>query len=300
MSLLCSLERAKLAIPSVTTADDRTVSALIAACSSAIEKHLRRRIVAAEHDELYDGIDCDRLVLRQYPVCRIDSVRHSPQVVLEVTNTATSTNQQARVEAQRDGLRLTRVASGTMTVDTSVSWSSNATLQAVATAVTALGNGWIARAAGSSTGDYGLWPSRDLWVSSPLDDSDGGSSFDCRGRWAGLSLHVGELAGYAFDARGWLYRRDPWADVWPLAAGRLGWEGGPGYWRVRYTAGYAEVPAAIEEACAEWVAELFALTKRDPAVVTLAFTGATSSTFLARPMPARVQALLAAWRSTSV
>ena len=162
MSLLCTLERAKLTIPSVATTDDRTVAELIAACSSAIEKYLRRRIALAEHDELYDGTDADRLVLRQFPVQRVDSVRHSPQVVLQVSNTATTTNQQARVEAQRDGLRLVRVASGTMTVDTSVTWASNATLQAVASAVAALGSGWSGRVVGSATGDYGLWPSRDL------------------------------------------------------------------------------------------------------------------------------------------
>ena len=73
-------------------------------------------------------------------------------------NTTTTTNQQARVEVQRDGLRLTRVASGAMSVDTSITWASNATLQAVATAVAALGNGWSGRVApqrwcrGRSTG----------------------------------------------------------------------------------------------------------------------------------------------------
>jgi hypothetical protein len=295
MSLLCTLERAKLSIPTVTTADDRIISALIASCSSAIEKYLRRRITIAEHDELLDGVTDERLLLRHYPVQRVDSVRHGPKVVLEITNTA-STNQQARVEVQRDGLRLARVASGTMTVDSSVIWASNATLQAVATAVSALSGGWSARVIGSSTGDYGLWPSRDLWIAPAFGESDGGMSFDCRGRWAGLSLHVGELAGYAFDARGWLYWRDPWADVWPLA-GAAGWEGGPGYWRIRYTAGYPEIPAAIEEACAEWVAELFALTRRDPALAMQSAVGAASSSFVHESMPTRVKGLLAPWRA---
>ena len=57
-----------------------------------------------------------------------------------------------------------RVASGSLVLDTSVTWAANATLQAVATAVAALGNGWSARVVGSATGDYGLWPSQDLYV----------------------------------------------------------------------------------------------------------------------------------------
>ena len=300
MSLLCSLERAKLAIPAGSSPDDRIVAALVAACSSAIEKYLRRRIAAAEYDELHDGVCSHRLMLRQWPVQRVDSVRFSPQVVLQVSNTSNSTIQQARVEALRDGLRLTSVASGAMTVDTSVTWSANATLQAVAAAVNALGNGWSAAVVGSPVGDYGLWPSRDLWIRSPLDETEGGTSFDCRGRAAGLSLHVSELGSYAFDARGWLFRRDPWADVWPMAAGRLGWEGGPGYWRVRYVAGYTEVPPAIEEACAEWVADLFGVTKRDPATTALIVSGVTATHFQIHPMPPRVAALLAPWRAFHV
>ena len=85
-----------------------------------------------------------------------------------------------------------------------------------------------------------------------------------------------------------------------MAAGALGWEGGPSFWRVRYTAGYAEIPPAIEEACAEWVAELLLLTKRDPAATVQNLTGMTAGRYLSRPMPDRVKALLAPWRAFAV
>jgi hypothetical protein len=64
---------------------------------------------------------------------------------------------------------------------------------------------------------------------------------------------------------------------------------------VRYTAGYAVVPPAIEEACAEWVAELWKQASRDPALVHLSVTG-VSSQFAHEPMPARVKGLLAPYR----
>jgi hypothetical protein len=164
---LCSLERAKLNLPSATTSDDRTIAAVVAAASDAVRKWCRRDFTLQRYDELYDGAPSDRLLLRQYPVHAVESVRHSPQVVLEVTNTSSS-NQQARVAVTRDGVELVRVASGTMTRDTSVTFSSNATMQAVATAISAVSGGWSARVSGSSTGDYGLWPAQDLHVAPSL------------------------------------------------------------------------------------------------------------------------------------
>jgi hypothetical protein len=283
---LCSLERAKLNLPNATTSDDRTIAAVVAAASDAIRKWCRRDFTLRRYDELYDGVPSDRLLLRQYPVHAVESVRHSPQVVLEVTNTG-SANQQARAAVTRDGVELVRVASGTMTRDTSVTFAANATMQAVATAITALANGWSATAVGSSTGDYGLWPSADLYVAPSLGDglySQG--PFDCRGRYAGFTLHVGEAAGFLYSPSGWLYRAEPW-------------EGGTGYWRVTYTAGYAEPPEAVVEACAEWASALFEQTRRDPSLAVLQVPGAVSQTYT-QPSPSippkRVAALLAPYR----
>lgn len=283
---LCSLERAKLNLPNATTSDDRTIAALIAAASDAIRKWCRRDFALRRYDELCDGVSSDRLLLREYPVHAVESVRHSPQVVLEVTNTSSS-NQQARAAVTRDGVELLRVASGTMTRDTSVTFASNATLQAVATAIAAISGGWGARAVGSSTGDYGLWPAQDLYLPPSLGDglySQG--PFDCRARYAGFQLHVGELAGYIWSARGWLDRH-------------AAWEGGPGQWRVAYTAGYAELPEAIVEACAEWVSVLFEQTRRDPSLALLQIPGAVSQTWTRPPLsspPTRAAALLAPYR----
>jgi hypothetical protein len=299
---LVSLERAKLNLPDATSADERTIDALIGACSAAIQKFCRRHFALRFCDELVDGHYGQRLLLREHPIHAVESVRHSPRAVLQVTNSDTALNQQARVTVTATGLTLVRVASGTRAVDTSVTWSANATVQAVATAVNALGNGWSARTIGSATGDYGLWPAQDLYIPPPFGDADRSEgAFDCRGRWAGLVLHTGELAGYCWDARGWLYHSDPWAEAaWPTHDGACPWFGGPGHWRVQYVAGYAEVPAAVQEACAEWVAELFWLTRRDGATASLAAVGSLAQAWVHERMPARVRGLLAPYRRMEV
>lgn len=295
---LCSRERAKYNLPSATPADDRTIDALIGAVSAAIQKHCRRTLALSRFDEVLDGTLDDRLLLREYPIQAIESVRHSPQPVLEVINTQTSANQQARVAVTSSGLELVRVASGTLSRDTSVTFASFPTLAALAAAVTALGNGWSARAASM---DFALFPAQDLWVAPCFGDApQSQGAMDCRGRYAALSLHTQELAGYAWDARGWLYRRDVWHDAGfdPLLQPTSPWRGGPGYWRVQYTAGYQEIPEDVQEACAAWVSVMFEQTKHDPSLATLAVPGTISQTWTRPRMqpPVRIAALLAPYR----
>jgi hypothetical protein len=306
---LCTLERARLNLPNALSSDERLIDALVGAASEAIRRWCRRGFTLGRYDEVLDGTGSARLMLREYPLQAVESVRYSPQSVLEVSNTATSANQQARVSVTSAGLELVRVASGALSRDTSVTWAANPTLQAVAAAVNALGNGWSARVAGSSAGDYGLWPAQDLYVPPAFGDAlQSQGALDCRGRWAGLYLHVAELAGYAWDSRGWLYRRDPWGDAglagWAYQGGG-GWQpwiGGPGYWRVGYTAGYADLPEAVVEACASWAAALFYQAQRDPGVRSESVVSAYSRAWRSPQgePPAAVKTLLAPYRRYKV
>jgi len=290
VSNLISRERAKYNLPGATTSDDRTIDALVAACSDAIRKYCRRDFSLGRYDEVLDGSPGEQLLLREYPIQSVESVRCSPEAVLEVTNADTATNQQARVTVTATGLELVRVASGARVVDTSVTWSANATLQAVAAAIDALGSGWAARVVAG----YELFAAQELYVAPSFGDAvTGQGALDCRGRWAGLVLHIEELSSYRWDGRGWLYR--------PEACGASPWAGGPGWWRVQYTAGYAEVPPAVQEACAQWVALLFKRTAHDPTLTnesSAASDGtATAYTYAApQEVPAAVRGLLAPWR----
>src|SRR5205823_1357026 len=111
------------------------------AVSDAIEKYCRRRFVSHAYDELYDGTGDRRLLLRQYPIQSVQSVRYRPVTVLKVTNND-ATNVQARVAVTSVGLKLTRSKGGGTLTEAIQTWSNYPTLTLLASAVSGLGNGW--------------------------------------------------------------------------------------------------------------------------------------------------------------
>jgi hypothetical protein len=307
---LITLARAKQDIQSITDiSQDSLLTALITACSDAIEKYCRRFFISKAYDELYSGDGDRRLLLRQYPLQSVQSVRYRPVTVVKIINNATSQNQQARVTVTSTGLSLTRVASGVSTTDTSVTFAGSPTLNAVVTAVNALGNGWSAQIVGDSgqgggTGDYGLWPSADLYVPSSYGDgTTSQGALTARGQNAELKLHTYELAGYQWDPRGWLLRAIPYTDPELLHPEDLIWPVGINNFRVQYTAGYSTVPEGVQEACAEWVATLYYITQRDPALSAQSTSGVMSRWdrpgTLAEP-PVNVRTLLAPYRRHTI
>ena len=257
--------------------------------SDAIEKYCGRRFVSHAYDELYNGNGDRRLLLRQYPIQSVQSVRYRPVTVLKVINNNTVLNQQARVQVTSTGLQLLadrRPASPT--TETLLTWAAYPTLNALANAVTALGNGWAAQIVGDAgpTGDYGLWPSADLYVAGSYGDPLEGAgvqtsqgNLTARGQNAELKMHTYELAGYQWDARGWLLRAIPYTDPELLHPEDLIWPVGVNNFRVQYTAGYSTIPEAVQEACARWVAIAYNLTLRDPALAEPGRVGAISQTW---------------------
>lgn len=273
MADLITNARAHVNLPSATSADDDTINILITAASRAIEGFCQRCFVSAAYDELYDGNARCRLILRQYPLISVQSVRHCPATVLKVTNTSTTVNQQARVSVTSTGLTLIRVASGVATSN-SITFAGNATLTALASAITAVGNGWSAQVVGS----YGSWPSADLRAPQ--------GALNACGQYAELKLHASELTDFQADLQhGWLARACPWPE-------------GAGNFRVQYTAGYTTVPEDVQEACAELVASWFQQRGRD---LSLASED-TAGTYRYQAegndqLPRRIQALLQPYRN---
>jgi hypothetical protein len=296
---LISLERARLNLPNASTSDERTIDAMIAAASDGIEAYCKRRFALGQYDELYDGAGHLRLFLREYPIHSVQSVRTNYQTVLTIENIDTSTNQRATVAVMRTGLRLVRVASGTVAQDTSVTWSSNATIDAVVSAVNALSNGWSAQRIGDAD-DFGKWASQDLWVAPSFGDGEESyGAVDCRGRPAGLKLHTRELSDYSWDRRGWLVRANSLTDAALFWGEEPTFPAGVHNFRVQYTAGYREIPGALQEACALWVAILFERTRRDPALAVKQIPGSISETFrqfTTHHPPPEVAAMLAPYR----
>jgi hypothetical protein len=302
---LIDIERAKRNIQVIAdNSQDALLGVLIGACSDAIQKWCRRDFALRLYDELYNGNGDRRLLLRQYPIQSVESVRYRPVTVVKVQNSDQATNQRAFVQVTSTGLKLVRVASGVTINDTSITWSANLTLQAVVNAVNALGNGWTAQVVGQADGDYGEFPSADLYV--PPSYGDGQTSqggLTCRGNWAELKLHTYELQGYQWDARGWLLRAIPYTDPELLHPEDLIWPIGINNFRVQYTAGYATIPESVQEACATWVAERWYETQRDVGVTSQSVPGTLSQTWGANdPMnpPPRVRSLLAPYRRHTV
>ena len=126
----------------------------------------------------------------------------------------------------------------------------------------------------------------------------------CRGQFAELKLHTYELAGYQWDPRGWLLRAIPYTDPELLHPEDLIWPVGINNFRVQYTAGYTTIPEAVQEACAEWVSQLWYQTQHDPALRHVAASGAFSQVYdlttqQGKP-PQRVALLLAPYRRYTI
>src|SRR5439155_13880172 len=139
----------------------------------------------------------------------VERVAFGPAPVLRVTN-ASASNQRATVAVTATGVSMVRVASGTVTTST-INFADQVTLSALATAITALGNGWSG--AVINTAD-------NLRASADLRALQG--AFNALNVNAELRLHTSELDAFGLDSeRGCLVRGDD-----------LVWEGGLHYWRV--------------------------------------------------------------------
>ena len=256
--------------------EDTTLDALIAAVSKTIENHCWRTFATTSYDELYPGNGGRELVLRNYPLVSVERVAHDPAPVLRVTNTSASV-QRATVKVTATGLELIRVASGVSTTST-ILFVDQVTLSALATAITALGNGWSGSVVESA---FNLRASADLRALQ--------GAFNAKDVNADLKMHTDELTAFSADAQTGILTRDDGAS----------WYGGLHHWRIVYRAGYSAVPDDAQEACAQWVAMLFWQTKRDPGLASEAISGSVARAPL-REMPISVKLLLGPYRNWRV
>jgi hypothetical protein len=209
---LIDLDGARQRIPTSQDTDEPLISTFITAASRAVRKYCRRDFIQDTYDELYNGNGDRRLVLRQYPLLSVDSVRYRPVTVLKIQNTLANTPI-ARVSVTSTGLTLVRVTSGVKTIDTSITWAGNATVIAVQNAVNALGNGWSAIGTG-----YDQWPAADIYSPNGITGTNSANpntqgALTAAGQFAELKLHTYELAGFQVDvSRGWLLRAIPYTD----------------------------------------------------------------------------------------
>lgn len=244
-----------IAQSSFTAAEHTLTDEKIAAASAAIVSYCGRGFHAQRYDRLYNGLGTHKLMLDDWPIIDVERVAADPTAVLKIKNTAT-TNQRATVRVDQSGIILGRVAAGvTAAPNRSVAFATYVTITAVNDAINALGNGWSSSIPDS---DYSNWPSADLRsLQGALSAADS--------REAKLYLHVDEDIEYDIDEnRGYLIagrNESRWDDDGrPTAT----WLCGHKNYRVVYTAGYVNIPADVQEACAQWTAALYWQAKDNP------------------------------------
>lgn len=210
---------------------DANLAALITAASGLIEKVCQRTFASTAYSERYDGAGTGELWLRNFPVTTVARVATDRQPALTVQQTNSTTNQRAYVRVSSTGLTLVRIASGVTTTDSTVTWAGNATITAVVAAVDALGAGWNA----TVQGDFGLWPSADLFTYQ--------GSLNCLAVDAELEIFAGDLEAWELtdSLSGWLRGDFPRGNRNVL---------------VDYTAGFATVPEPIQMAASLLVGDL--------------------------------------------
>jgi hypothetical protein len=295
---LITVSRAQVNVPALPAGTGAT---LITAASRAIEKYCRRDFVSHTYDELYNGDGDRRMILREYPLISVQSVRYRPVTVIKLTNNGANTPI-ARAQVTATGITLTWATSGTYST-TSVTFAGNASIAALITALNAVGSGWSAQTTG-----YDQWPSADIYCPNGPSDSlstnpaTQGALNAAPGIMAEIKLHTYELGGFQLDPRrGWLLRAIPYTDPELIHPEDLIWPVGINNFRIQYTAGHATVPEDVQEACAELVASWYQQLGRD---LTLSSED-TAKTYhytaaLSDQLPARIRAILRPYRNHRV
>jgi hypothetical protein len=265
---LISLDNAIAATPNISSSQIPYLQWLISVASDMIEQYCNRHFIARDYDEIYDGNGFGSLVLRNFPVNRVDRLSLNPRPALSIKNVNTSTVQRASVQLhmggksihQKDiplvgtGIRLQTTSLGVVSSPVIVPFASCPTIQDVATYINGIGGGWVATA----TPPFGKYPAVDLRA--PQGSLDAANS-----RQAKLNVYTQDSTSYTFDPNtgeinfggedtyGPLENFGPYFFIDPDPFVLRG----PAAIRVMYNAGFDTVPDAVQYACALSVQKLF-------------------------------------------
>ncbi len=246
-------------LSALNTSNPSYLASLITAASDAIRRACQRDFVQTTYTEYCSGSDnpgaLEPLRLRQYPVLEITRVASNPLPALLIANSDSSTNQRATAETTQTAVQLVRVASAIPTT-VALNYADYPTVGQLASAINALGNGWSASVQTQTiTGDFSKWPTADFRpLQGALTAMLGGAYLEIYTEDvepfllgtcypAGIFDGLGPRFGWRLDDEtGELFARFP--------RGRLNI-------RIDYTAGYAIVPQAIQEACVQLTQDLY-------------------------------------------
>ena len=237
----------------LSTSNPTYLASLITAASDCIRHATHRDFSQATYTEYHSGGIYIRepLRLRQFPVAQITRVATNPQPAILIQNANGVANQRATIETAPTSVRLTRIASANVTTN-DLPFSTYATLASVASAINAIGNGWTAQ----TLGLFASWPSTDL---KPLQ-----GAVSALGIGRSFEVYTEDVSAFTYWPPG-----DSCIDGGDCAA-PAGWrlddETGQLYARfprghlnirIDYTAGFATIPQAVQEACVQLACDLY-------------------------------------------
>lgn len=238
---LTSLATVKVYMGITDTTQDTKLTALLTAATEAIENYCDRTFAEESIVEYLDGRDNWRngyVHLKRMPVSSITRIASRPESAIAVTNTAAAVSI-ATIRVTTTGVILTSIASG-VTTTTTLLFATYPTLTTLAAAIAGT-SGWTA----TVTATYDTWPS------SYLRQPQG-----ALGAATGNTRSVAELLIYTDE----------------LPAARIDYDEGTiwGFFpegvqqvEVRYTAGYATIPDAVQQACCMVVKTMNDQSKND-------------------------------------
>lgn len=240
------------------------LASLITAASDTIRRYCHRDFNLQTYSHYCSGDIYKKmpLLLRQYPVQSINRIGFANQAIL-IQNSGASC-QRATVATTPDpanvgttlAVVLYSMASAVPTTRT-FNVASYPTLNALAAAITALGNGWSVSIQSGTNGSYALWPTADL---KPLQGAVTALN-------AGAYLEIYDEAGpqgIGFDT--YATEGDYFGSSWGQGSYRLEPETGELYLRVPrgqlniridYTAGFNPIPQDVQEACSQQIQDLY-------------------------------------------
>lgn len=230
---------------------------LLDAASTAIRRATGKDFTSTSYTEYHTVGPYIRepLQLRQYPVTRISRLAVANRCLQVLNSGNGGTIQRATIETLSNGdIRYTTVASGVVTTNT-LAAATYVTVQAMANAINALGNGWSTTIFSSAAGSYNLFPVVDLKTLQGASSAMvGGCYLDIYEDWYGWN----NSAGFYPEGEGsWgsatsFWRLEPETGQLFIHAPR-----GQMILRVDYVAGYSTIPNDLQEATVELAQHLY-------------------------------------------
>ena len=248
----------------LTSVSSQELDSLIAASSALIRKYCRRDFTQQSYVRYFAGPQTpyDVLMLPDPPILQITRLATTPTVVLQVSNTNTA-YQRATIATTSTGITLFTVASGVQSTNTSITYALNPTVQAVATAINNLGNGWLA----TPVQGYALFPSADLKIiqgAMICNQNNGGANLE-------MYVESSTFGGYGFyngQGSAWIgqtmWRFDP-AKSTIYGSLPPSQDGNPNI-RVDYIGGFDPIPDDVQRACMLTAISLYGAGKINPAL----------------------------------